>query len=245
MRLEVNNLSKTIDDKIIFQDISFVLDYGQIKAILGANGSGKTSILRAIFLNYSLDSGEIIFDSKIQNRKGKTFNLIGISTQESRMYSGLSVLENINYFKSFYDIKINKKFNDEYYISKLQLEPFLNMHYGKLSTGNRQKADLLRSLIINPELIIWDEPFANVDLEGRISIKNLMVEMKNELNTSFLISTHEFKRVSSIIDSVIVLSDGKIKFIGTIEEFKIFNKVNKSKISFNYLSGDFDDSKNI
>ena len=245
MKLEVNGISKKIDHKDIFQNISFILDKGHISAVVGSNGSGKTSIFRSIISNYYLDNGMVLFNDSIKHSNRKIFNSIGISTQESRMYPKLSILENIEFYKSFYNIEIHSNFNDDFYISKLQLKSFLNIQYSKLSTGNRQKSDLLRSLVINPELIIWDEPFANVDLESRLNIIDLMLEMKNGLKTSFLISTHNFQSISSIIDSLLILSDGKVTFSGTIKELIKLNTLQKSKGKFDYLLGEYSDSKNI
>jgi len=199
MILKVNNLSKKFSGKKILKKISFCVEKEKVTAYLGNNGAGKTTTIRSLLGFLKVDSGEIILKTK----------KVGYVQQEPRFFSYLKGLEIIKYTAKLYNINNwHKKL--ENLCEKLDFDvSLMKKNTENLSPGERKKLSYIQSLLINPELLIIDEPFASLDPIAIKSVKQIINEMVKIKKTVFL-STHLLNETQSIADNIIILDNGKI-----------------------------------
>lgn len=226
-KLEINNLTKQIEDKIILNNISFELKSGQILGIIGDSGSGKSTLLKCISLLKSSSNGFIIIDEHKVNlsknpKKEQNYNKIkskiGMVFQDYNLWPHMSVLENIieapiqvngesKETATLKALNILEKFNLKDKISSMPEE---------LSGGEKQRVAIARSLIMKPEIILFDEPSSALDPNmvnklGKI-IKNLAYE-----GIAIILTSHEISFIKKIADKVIFLANNKIVEQGNVD----------------------------
>ena len=225
--LKVDNLSKnyhTIDgETIAIENLSFDVNCNEILAIVGPSGCGKSTLLSILADLENKTSGEII----------KNNTKIGYMLQTDSLFPWLTVLEN-----SCIGIKDKKNIDDVIkLLDKYGLSEFKNSYPNNLSGGMRQRVALIRTLGINPNILLLDEPFSALDYQTRLALSNDMYKMiKNEKKTVILI-THDIAEAISMADRVIVLTKRPCK-VKHIYEIKLDNKTNpidnRKDKNFNY-----------
>ncbi len=211
--LSVKNLSKSIKNNLIIDDISFDIAKGQIVGLLGPNGAGKTTTFYSILGLIKVDSGKVFLrDREITKMPPHSRAAVGMSylPQEPSVFRNLSVKSNIlgvaekNFLdseelKSFY-IKTMKEFG------LMDIEDSLGY---VLSGGQRRKVEIARCLASKPKLILLDEPFAGIDPLAIEDIKNVLQSL-SEKGISILITDHNLRETIDICDYSIVIKDGRI-----------------------------------
>ena len=225
--LKVDNLSKnyhTINgETMAIKNLSFDVNCNEILAIVGPSGCGKSTLLGILADLENKTSGEII----------KNNTKIGYMLQTDSLFPWLTVLEN-----SCIGIKDKKNINDVIkLLDKYGLSEFKNSYPNNLSGGMRQRVALIRTLGINPDILLLDEPFSALDYQTRLALSNDMYNMiKNEKKTVILI-THDIAEAISMADRVIVLTKRPCK-VKHIYEIKLDNKTNpidnRKDKNFNY-----------
>ena len=182
----------------------------KIIIIEGKNGSGKTSFLKALFKATSENSGEIYFDNILYSKKTKSEILkkIGFCLIPGLSFSHLSLVQNINLYKLLHD---NCSTNFAYeLIEKLKFEEYKNIKCSNLSVGTRKIADFIIAVFHHPELVILDEPTANLDFEitkGLINTISFLVENKN---MQFIIASNDIMNFENLNYRKIQIENGKI-----------------------------------
>ena len=211
--LSVKNLSKSIKNNLIIDDISFDIAKGQIVGLLGPNGAGKTTTFYSILGLIKVDSGKVFLrDREITKMPPHSRAAVGMSylPQEPSVFRNLSVKSNIlgvaekNFLdseelKSFY-IKTMKEFG------LMDIEDSLGY---VLSGGQRRKVEIARCLASKPKLILLDEPFAGIDPLAIEDIKSVLQSL-SEKGISILITDHNLRETIDICDYSIVIKDGRI-----------------------------------
>lgn len=211
--LSVKNLSKSIKNNLIIDDISFDIAKGQIVGLLGPNGAGKTTTFYSILGLIKVDSGKVFLqDKEITKMQPHSRAAVGMSylPQEPSVFRNLSVKSNIlgvaekNFLdseelKSFY-IKTMKEFG------LMDIEDSLGY---VLSGGQRRKVEIARCLASKPKLILLDEPFAGIDPLAIEDIKSVLQSL-SEKGISILITDHNLRETIDICDYSIVIKDGRI-----------------------------------
>ena len=211
--LSVKNLSKSIKNNLIIDDISFDIAKGQIVGLLGPNGAGKTTTFYSILGLIKVDSGKVFLqDKEITKMPPHSRAAVGMSylPQEPSVFRNLSVKSNIlgvaekNFLdseelKSFY-IKTMKEFG------LMDIEDSLGY---VLSGGQRRKVEIARCLASKPKLILLDEPFAGIDPLAIEDIKNVLQRL-SEKGISILSTDHNLRETIDICDYSIVIKDGRI-----------------------------------
>lgn len=230
--------SKTGETEAI-KDLDFSIKRGEFVAIVGPSGCGKTTILSIVGGILSTTSGRVLIDGKdIKNNQ----NYIGYMFQRDHLFEWRTIWQNI-----MLGLELNKKITDEQkqyanrLIEKYGLKDFKNKKPRELSGGMRQRVALIRTLVLNPEILLLDEPFSALDFQTRLNVCDDVASIiKNEKKTAILV-THDISEAISMADRVFVLTQrpAKIKEIFDIklkgdtplkrrenEQFsKIFNKV--------------------
>ena len=211
--IEIKNLEKKFDNTIALKDINLNFEQDKIIALLGADGAGKSTVLRLIIGLLCQDSGEIItlgFNPK--KDKEKIVNLTGYMPQKFGLYEDLTVIENLNLYS-----KLKKGSNDfEELLDFTTLKPFKNRLAGNLSGGMKQKLGLACALLGNPKLLILDEPSVGVDPLSRLELLEL-VKKSISKNTSVIWSSSYLDEAFNF-DLSIILDKGKVIFSGKTKD---------------------------
>ena len=214
MSIEVKNLVKNFDDRTVIDDISFKVNDGEILAIVGFSGSGKSTVLKLICGLIPYDSGEII------TSEGD----IAMVFQYSALFDSLSVADNIA-FALRERKELRKKYTEadirDIVSQKLELVGLKGIE-GKfpseLSGGMQKRVSFARAIVTNPNTILYDEPTAGLDPMSSTLIEDYIVSLKREINAASIVVTHQMSTITRTADRVIMLYDGKIVFEGTPQE---------------------------
>ena len=211
--LSVKNLSKSIKNNLIIDDISFDIAKGQIVGLLGPNGAGKTTTFYSILGLIKVDSGKVFLqDKEITKMPPHSRAAVGMSylPQEPSVFRNLSVKSNILGVaeKNFLDSEELKSF----YTKTLKEFGLMDIEDSLgyvLSGGQRRKVEIARCLASKPKLILLDEPFAGIDPLAIEDIKNVLQSL-SEKGISILITDHNIRETIDICDYSIVIKDGRI-----------------------------------
>ncbi len=214
MSIEVRNLIKKFDEKTVINDISFKVNDGEILAIVGFSGSGKSTVLKLICGLIPYDNGEII------TSEGD----IAMVFQYSALFDSLDVEDNISF--ALHERKdLRKKYTEkqikEIVAEKLQLVGLKGIERkfpSELSGGMQKRVSFARAIVTNPNTILYDEPTAGLDPMSSTLIEDYIVSLKHEINAASIVVTHQMSTITRTADRVIMLYDGKIVFEGTPQE---------------------------
>lgn len=217
--ITVKNLSHSYsnDEKYAVKDISFQVEKGEIFGFLGPSGAGKSTTQGVLTGLLKKQKGEVIvagYDlEKVSNER---FNKIGVSFEQSNVYSKLTGLENLKYYADLFDVPTR----DPHELMKLVgLEGRENDRAGEFSKGMKHRLTFARSMINNPELWFLDEPTTGLDPAIAATIKKIILEQKSMGTTSFL-TTHNMYIADELCDRVAFIIDGEIKLIDTPKNLK-------------------------
>ena len=194
--IKANNLSKSFNGNRIFSGINFNLEKSRILGVVGNNGSGKTTLLKIVAGIINSDTGEINLNENIK------LDFLG---HENMLYQNFSISENIDFFSNISGFRISSESQNE--IEKaLGLKNISGKKIFELSYGQRKKASMLRSLISDPELLILDEPFSNLDSDSTDSFISILKTLK-ESGKSIIISSNRKDIVGSVSDNLLNMDD--------------------------------------
>lgn len=228
--IELKNISITLNDNIILDNVSINIEKELNTIILGPSGAGKSSILKIILGLWKADAGEVIFEGKnvckmtddeiLQLRKK-----VGIVFQGNALFDSLTVAENILYFlpdkKKLSDSEL--KFKIEELLSFVNLSGTENLYPEELSGGMKKRVAIARALAFNPEVVLFDEPTTGLDPINTESILELIEKLKQNGTTSVVV-THILDDAIEVGDNFIVINEGKIAEAGSLE--KILRSIN-------------------
>jgi len=214
--LDVKNLTKSFDAKIVLDNLSFDLEKGEVFGLLGPNGAGKTTIIRIILDIIRADQGEIkIFGEKFdENLKEK----IGYLPEERGLYQKITVLECLRYFAELKNVKKSEDKID-FWLDKVGLRDYKKKKIEGLSKGMQQKIQLVAAFIHNPGLLILDEPFSGLDPINTKMAKDILLDLKSEGKT-IILSTHQMDQVERTCDRILMINRGKRVLYGSLDEIK-------------------------
>lgn len=215
MALKVNNLSKMFNDRYILKDISFEVNNGETLGVIGFSGSGKSTLLKIIAGILEEDSGEIIYPKDSE---------VAMAFQYSALFDFLNVFDNIA-FPLVERKELRGKYTqdeiEKLVIEKLKmvgLEGIEEKFPSELSGGMQKRVGFARAIVTNPNIILYDEPTAGLDPVTSTMIEDYIVQLKKELNSACIVVTHQLSTIKRAVDKVIMLYQGSIVFIGSVEE---------------------------
>lgn len=205
--------------KIAVNDLSFKAYKGEIYGLLGPNGAGKTTTLRMLATLIKPNSGDAIVDGKnIVTEPEEVRNKIGFMTSELKLEDYFTPNFLFDYFGELHHIdKEIVQERKKRLFEKFGIDKFAEVKVGDLSTGMKQKACLVISIVHDPNIIIFDEPTNGLDVITAKSVTDFLIEMRNEGKT-ILLSTHIFSLVEKLCDRVGIIIDGKMIKEGTLQE---------------------------
>lgn len=219
--LSVLGLRKSYRKRMVIRDVSLTLNRGEVVALLGPNGSGKTTTFYAIAGLIGSDGGQVLLDGQDISRLPMYRRArlgIGYLPQEMSVFRGLNVEDNILAILDISEPDIHKRREKlenllaEFAIEHLRQTPAL-----ALSGGERRRVEIARSLAADPRFLLLDEPFAGVDPISVGDIRQLVAELKKR-SIGVLITDHNVRETLHLVDRAYILHDGQVLMSGTAQE---------------------------
>ena len=219
MKLEVNNLVKNFKSTKAVNDISFVIEKNKTLGLLGPNGCGKTTSIGMMLGLITPSSGEIIInETKLEEKSRiKLLKLMNFASPYIELPKKLTVKQNLEIYARLYGVKEIKKRSEEM-IEDLNLQKFLSKKTGELSSGQKNRVALAKSLINKPKLLFLDEPTASLDPDVGDFVRAYIEKYKINNELTILLASHNMKEVERLCDKVIMMKQGKIVDSGTCNE---------------------------
>lgn len=240
--LHISELYKSFDEKQVIKGVSLSLYEGENLVVLGKSGAGKSVVMKCIVKLMEPDSGEIdVMGTDVVNcsevELNHVRNRIGYLFQEGAMYDSMSVRENL-LFPAMRNPKLRKLSEGEledlvvYNLESVGLLDAIDLLPAELSGGMKKRAGLARTLMLSPEMIIYDEPTTGLDPFTADAILDLIMKVKEQYNTSSIIITHDIKCAKRTSNRMMIMKDGKILAEGTFSELKA-SRDKEVKLFFN------------
>ncbi|VXC41134.1 ABC transporter ATP-binding protein [Flavobacterium sp. 9AF] len=226
--IDIKNLKKSFGNQHILQGVTMQLFENENLVILGKSGTGKSVLIKCIVNLLKLDSGSIKVDNyEIANCNSEELievrKKIGFLFQGAALYDSMTVRENL----TFPLTRLDKKFLKEEITQKIEnvlddvsLPEAIDKMPSELSGGMKKRIGLARTLIVNPKILLYDEPTTGLDPITSDEISQLINKTKNKFKTSSIIITHDIKCVKTVADRIIMLKDGTVYKEGSLSEFE-------------------------
>ncbi|MFO7734982.1 MAG: ATP-binding cassette domain-containing protein [bacterium] len=223
--LNVENLTAGYGKEIVLEDISFSIEKGERFVVLGESGCGKSTLMKAIIgLNPPM-TGSVYFNSeKIEypiNEKSDFYKHIGILYQASALLNSLTLVENVMlpvtmHYPNFHEKTANDIACEK--LSMVNLYPHRNKYPSELSGGMKKRGALARAMVLDPEIIFFDEPQAGLDPVTARELDLLFIKLNEEMGITFFTVTHELLSIKRSAQKVLMLGDKKVIFFGNLSD---------------------------
>jgi ABC-2 type transport system ATP-binding protein len=234
MKLEVKNLSKKFKDIFAVNNINFSIEKNKTLGLLGPNGCGKTTSIGMMLGLITPTEGEILIDDKILNSKNRIelLSMMNFASPYIELPKKLTVIENLKVYARLYGVRdINNRIEEM--LEDLNLKSFANKKTGELSSGQKNRVSLAKSLINKPKLLFLDEPTASLDPDVGDFVRGYLenYKLKNEL--TILLASHNMKEVERLCDNIIMMKQGVIVDKGTCK--KLIEKHGRNNLEDTFL----------
>ena len=214
--IEIENLTKKYKSLVAVDNLSLRIKENECFALLGLNGAGKTTLINMLSTVLLPTSGTAKIDGfDIIKNPLEVRKIINISPQETAVAKNLTVRENLDFIASLYNIT-DKEEKIKNIISKLQLQEKANVRCKNLSGGQMRRVSLALGLISQPKVLFLDEPTLGLDIKARKILWETISSLKGKM--TIILTTHYLEEVANLADRVGIISHGKIKSVGSIEE---------------------------
>lgn len=238
MNIKVSNLKKAYGKKQVLNGLDFEARQGEVIAVIGKNGAGKSTFLEILMAMRDYDSGEVnLFNRNLETLSGKELTELkksmSIVLQPTNFYKNLKVMELLDLFRSYY----GKSVNLDEIIRNFELEEHKKTYFDKLSGGWKQRVALAIAFMTNPKMVILDEPTTGLDPYMRDVLWKNIIKYNKEHNGTVLLSTHYMDEVERYCDKVLLIDGGVNKAFDSPSNilnegaYKSFNDYYLEKIS--------------
>lgn len=223
VNLEIKQLNKIYDGKIILNNISFKVKDGEFLSILGPSGCGKTTLLKILIGIEKCSSGCVLKNGIDITNLDPAKRGMGIVFQNYSLFQNMTVLNNVMYALKL-KIKDNKKAKTESIemLKLVNMDKYLDKYPYELSGGEQQRVAIARTLVLNPDIILFDEAMSALDADNRLYLRKELKKIQKKFKTTIIYITHDQEEAFSLSDRVMVMKDGNIEQIDTPNV--IFNK---------------------
>ncbi len=238
---EIRNLRKEYKNVTAVKDVSFTINDGEIISLLGMNGAGKTTIIKMLSCLTKPTTGEaFVYGKSVIKEPTEVKQLIGISPQENSAAAKLTVEENLRFMCGIYGIgKAKTEENVEKIIKQFSLEEYRNRLAGKLSGGWQKRLSIAMALITEPKILFLDEPTLGLDVMARRELWQIIENLKGKM--TIIVTTHYLEESEHLADRIVIMKEGNVKALGTLEELRqltgeekleeIFLKISAEEVS--------------
>lgn len=221
--IETENLSRKFGELTAVDVLTLKVDEGEIFGFLGPNGAGKTTTIRMLCCLISRTSGEArISDLDIADPEEsiKIRRIIGLLPENVGLYNDLNAYDNLNFYSKLYDCpRSYRKENIRHFLDLMGLWDKRDVSVGEFSKGMKQKLAIARALIHHPEILFLDEPTANLDPESAKTVRDFILELKKEKNTTIFLNTHNLDEAQKLCDKIGIFNKHLLAY-GTPEELE-------------------------
>jgi sodium transport system ATP-binding protein len=222
VQIEARNLTKDFEKLRAVDNLNFEVEAGEIFGLLGPNGAGKTTTLRMLSGLLTPSDGEAFINGnsmsvqKINARKS-----LGFLTGDMDLYRRLKPLELLKYFGDLYEVP-KKELEDriQHLADIFGINEFKDRYCEKLSTGQKQRVSIVRTLVHDPQVVILDEPTTGLDIMASEFILQFIRKMAKEEGKTVIFSTHHLGEVERLCDRIAIIHEGGLRHYGTMEEAK-------------------------
>jgi len=224
--IQIKNFEKKFGTKKVHNNVSFDVRKGECLGLIGGSGTGKSVLLRSLIGLEKPDSGEVIFDG-IKVHELNEYQLIQVRKRMAYAFQGGALFDSMTVYENLaYPLREHTSFSEQQIHDKILkllkdfgLEGNELVMPSNLSGGMQKRVGLARSIILGPEVILYDEPTAGLDPFNTHKIQEMMLRLKATGVTSILV-THDMPVAFSVCDRIAMLVEGRIKVIGTVEEIE-------------------------
>lgn len=217
--IEVEQVSKQFNDRMILIDVSFTIKEGTINGLLGPNGAGKTTIIR--LLNGVIEAANgtmkvMGFDPQLHGDEIR--KRVGIVTESASLYHDMTAWDNLVFFSKIYGSCDTKRIT--HLLEQFDMLGFKDQLVGSFSTGMKKRISLAKALLHNPKILFLDEPTNGLDPEGINEVIHYLRKVNQEEGVTILICSHVLHQLETICDSYLFLNEGRIVEKGTMMELE-------------------------
>jgi len=219
MSIEITGVNKRFGDFVALENIDLNIPTGQLTALLGPSGGGKTTLLRIIAGLESADSGSVVIEGQDATKLPVQKRNVGFVFQHYAAFKHLSVARNVAF-----GLEIRKRPKDEIkkkveeLLELVHLSQFANRLPSQLSGGQRQRMALARALAIEPSVLLLDEPFGALDAKVRKELREWLRRLHDEVHVTTVFVTHDQEEALEVADSIVVINQGRIEQIGSPDD---------------------------
>ena len=219
MFIKINNLSKIYNQYLAVNKINFSIEKNKTVGLLGPNGCGKTTTIGMMLGLVSPTEGEILIENKNINKfkRDEILKRFNFASPYVELPKKLTVKQNLEIYGRLYGIEdLNNRIKE--ISSDLDIKNFFERKTGELSSGQKNRVSLAKSLINKPEILLLDEPTASLDPDIGDFIRSYLQEYKSKNEVTILLASHNMNEVERLCDSIIMMKSGKIVDRGTCEQ---------------------------
>lgn len=217
--LQLKNINKYFGKNHVIKNVNLNFEKGHFITFLGPSGCGKTTLLRMIAGFYEPDEGEILLNGKNIEKVPPYNRNTAMVFQEYALFPHMNVFDNVSY-----GLRVKKKSKDEIEkrvkqaLALMQLEGMEKRFPNQMSGGQQQRVAVARALVMNPEVLLLDEPLSNLDAKLRENVRVELRQIQQKMGLSTIYVTHDQSEALSMSDAIVVLKDGIVHQVGTPQE---------------------------
>ena len=217
--IKISHAVKKYGNNTVIPDLSLDIREGEFFTLLGPSGCGKTTLLRMIAGFNSIEGGDFYFNEKRINDVEPNKRNIGMVFQNYAIFPHLTVRQNVGFgLKNRKCSKEEMESRTDEYLKLMQIEEYKDRLPERLSGGQQQRVALARALVIEPSVLLFDEPLSNLDAKLRVTMRTEIRKIQQKVGITAIYVTHDQSEAMSISDKIIIMSKGKVEQIGTPRE---------------------------
>ena len=214
--IDIQNISKSFDGRVILDDISLVFEEGKTNLVIGSSGSGKTVLMKCLVSLYQVDQGKILYDGRdftesSEDEKRAIRKDFGMVFQGGALFDSQTVAENVAFPLEMFSVMQPGEIRDrvDFCLNRVNLSAAHDLYPSQISGGMKKRVAIARAIALNPKYLFCDEPNSGLDPKTSIVIDNLILEITEEFNITTVINTHDMNSVLEIGQKIIYLNKGK------------------------------------
>lgn len=214
--LNIENLTHIFDGKTVLDDVSFHVNKGEFMAILGPSGCGKTTILRALIGLIKPTKGKIFLYDKDITYSSPSDRQMGIVFQNYALFENMTVLQNVQYaMKIKKELRAQSRQKAEEMLKLVDMYDHKDKKPGELSGGQQQRVAIARTLVLHPEIILFDEPMSALDVDTRLVLRKEIKQIQKDFGITMIYITHDQEEAFAMADRIMVMDEAKLVQIDT------------------------------
>jgi spermidine/putrescine ABC transporter ATP-binding subunit len=219
VQIELKNVTKRFGQTAAVNNVNLTIQEGELFTLLGPSGCGKTTSLRLVAGFYTPDEGEVLFNGRVVNTVPPDQRGIGMVFQNYALWPHMTVFQNVAYGLKLQKIgraEANERVN--VVLNNVELQGFGDRYPGQLSGGQQQRVALARALVLNPKILLLDEPLSNLDAKIRVQVRQEIRKLQKDLGITTIYVTHDQEEALTLSDRIAVFNHGQVFQVGPPKE---------------------------